>query len=108
MKITAIRTRVLRRRGKTVLPHFCTNPMDLLQLPESSMQTFTFSWLLAEIFTDDGHVGLGNAALSPRGRNISRWWTWKSGTNCFGTSLAVNPARRMVRSISMTTFRASA
>ena len=69
MKITAIRTRVVRWRGKTVpLPsHFCTNPMDLLQLPESSMQTFTFhGWLLVEIFTDDGHVGLGNAALSPQ------------------------------------------
>jgi L-rhamnonate dehydratase len=41
--------------------------MDLLQLPESSMQTFTFhGWLLVEIFADDGHVGLGNAALSPQ------------------------------------------
>jgi len=69
MKITAIRTRVVRWRGKTVPlpPHFCTNPVDLLQLAESSMQTFTFhGWLLVEIFTDDGHVGLGNAALSPQ------------------------------------------
>ena len=69
MKITAIRTRVVRWRGKTVPlpPHFCTNPMDLLQLPVSSMQTFTFhGWLVVEIFTDDGHVGLGNAALSPQ------------------------------------------
>lgn len=68
MKITEIRTRVLRWRGKTVPlpPHFCTNPMDLLQLPEASMRTFTFrGWLLVEIFTDDGYVGLGNAALSP-------------------------------------------
>jgi len=45
MKTTAVRTRVLRRRGEIVPPHFCTNPMDLLPLPESSMQTFTFSWL---------------------------------------------------------------
>ena len=69
MRITEIRTRVLRWRGKTVpLPrHFCTNPMDLMELPEGSMQTFTFhGWLVVEIFTDDGQVGLGNAALAPQ------------------------------------------
>jgi L-rhamnonate dehydratase len=68
MKITEIRTRVVRWRGKTVaLPsHFCTNPMDLLELPEASMRTFTFhDWLIVEVFTDDGTVGLGNAALAP-------------------------------------------
>ncbi|MGB2626197.1 MAG: L-rhamnonate dehydratase [Candidatus Acidiferrum sp.] len=69
MRITEIRTRVLRWRGKTVPlpPHFCTNPMDLLELPEASMQTFTFhGWLVVEVFTDEGHVGLGNAALAPQ------------------------------------------
>jgi L-rhamnonate dehydratase len=68
MKITEIRTRVVRWRGKTVPlpPHFCTNPMDLLQLPDASMPTFTFhGWLLVEVFTDNGLVGLGNAALAP-------------------------------------------
>lgn len=68
MRITEIRTRVVRWLGKTVPlpPHFCTNPMDLLELPEASMRTFTFhGWLVVEIFTDDGHVGLGNAALAP-------------------------------------------
>lgn len=69
MKITEIRTRVVQWRGKTgPLPsHFCTNPMDLLMLPEVSMQTFTFhGWLVVEIFTDAGHVGIGNAALAPQ------------------------------------------
>src|SRR5271155_2083785 len=69
MKIKEIRTRAVRWRGKTVPlpPHFCTNPMDLLALEEkASMQTFTFhGWLIVEIFTDDGHVGIGNAALAP-------------------------------------------
>jgi L-rhamnonate dehydratase len=69
MKIKEIRTRAVRWRGKTVPlpPHFCTNPMDLLTLEEkASMQTFTFhGWLIVEIFTDDGHVGIGNAALAP-------------------------------------------
>jgi L-rhamnonate dehydratase len=68
MKITRIRTRVVQWQGKTVPlpPHFCTNPMDLLALPQASMQTFTFhGWLIVEVFTDEGHVGIGNAALAP-------------------------------------------
>jgi L-rhamnonate dehydratase len=69
MKIKEVRTRVFRWRGKTVPlpPHFCTNPMDLLQLPQASMGTFTFhGWLVVEILTDDGLVGIGNAALAPQ------------------------------------------
>ena len=69
MKIKEIRTRVVQWRGKTVPlpPHFCTNPMDLLSLPQASMSTFTFhGWLLVEIFTSDGLVGIGNAALAPQ------------------------------------------
>ena len=71
MKIKEIRTRVIEWRGKTVPlpPHFCTNPMDAVSpmLTKSTMGTFTFhSWLICEIFTDNGLVGIGNAALSPR------------------------------------------
>ena len=68
MKIREIRTRVVEWRGKTVPlpPHFCTNPMDILSLSAASMQTFTFhGWLVVEVFTNDGHVGIGNAALTP-------------------------------------------
>src|SRR5580658_3414064 len=71
MKIKEIRTRVIEWRGKTVPlpPHFCTNPMDAVSpmLTRATMGTFTFhSWLICEIFTDNGLVGIGNAALSPR------------------------------------------
>ena len=69
MKITDVRTRVVEWRGQTVppQPHFCTNPMDLLDLPADSMGGFRFhGWLVVEIFTDAGHVGIGNAALAPR------------------------------------------
>src|SRR6185437_11549254 len=74
MKITEVRTRVVQWRGKTVPlpPHFCTNPMDLVQEQASgksagSMGTFTFhGWLLVEIETDAGIVGIGEAALSPQ------------------------------------------
>jgi L-alanine-DL-glutamate epimerase-like enolase superfamily enzyme len=69
MKITEIRTRVVEWRGKTVppQPHFCTNAIDLLDLGEDSMAGFRFyGWLIVEIFTDTGLVGIGNAALAPR------------------------------------------
>ena len=69
MKIIDIRTRVVEWRGPTVppTPHFCTNPMDLLFLPADSMAGFRFhGWLIVEVFTDAGHVGIGNAALAPR------------------------------------------
>jgi L-lyxonate dehydratase len=69
MKITDIRTRVVEWKGATVppQPHFCTNPMDLLELPSDSMASFRFhGWLIVELFTDSGHVGIGNAALAPR------------------------------------------
>jgi L-lyxonate dehydratase len=68
MKIKEIRTRVVEWRGQTVPlpPHFCTNPMDLLALPEASMRTFTFhGWLVVEVASDDGLLGVGNAALAP-------------------------------------------
>jgi L-rhamnonate dehydratase len=68
MKITEVRTRVVQWKGKTtpLPPHFCTNPMDLVMFREASMGNFAFhGWVLVEIFTDAGLVGLGNAALSP-------------------------------------------
>ena len=68
MKITELRTRVVQWEGKTVPlpPHFCSNPMDLVAFREASMGNFAFhGWVLVEIFTDTGDVGLGNAALSP-------------------------------------------
>jgi L-rhamnonate dehydratase len=71
MKITDIRTRVVQWKGQTVPlpPHFCTNPMDPVSpmLASATMGTFTFhGWLLVEVFTDNGLVGIGNAALSPQ------------------------------------------
>jgi len=68
MKITEVRVRVVRWEGSTVPlpPHFCTNPMDLVAFGRASMANFSFhEWLLVEIFTDTGLVGLGNAALAP-------------------------------------------
>jgi L-rhamnonate dehydratase len=70
VKITEIRTRIVQWQGPTVPlpPHFCTNPMDVLApgLTPETMRSFTFhGWLVVEIFTDAGLVGLGNAALAP-------------------------------------------
>jgi L-rhamnonate dehydratase len=69
LRITDVRTRVVEWRGPTVppQPHFCTNAMDLLAVPADSMAGFRFhGWLIVEVFSDAGHVGIGNAALSPR------------------------------------------
>jgi L-rhamnonate dehydratase len=69
LKIKEIRTRVVRWKGETVPlpPHFCTNPIDLVSHGTASMSTFTFhEWLIVEVFTDDGLVGIGNAALAPQ------------------------------------------
>jgi L-alanine-DL-glutamate epimerase-like enolase superfamily enzyme len=70
LKITEIRTRVVQWAGETVPlpPHFCTNPIDMVSpmLSPETMGTFTFhGWLIVEIFTDQGLVGIGNAALAP-------------------------------------------
>jgi L-alanine-DL-glutamate epimerase-like enolase superfamily enzyme len=70
VKITEVRTRVVQWAGATtpLPPHFCTNPMDLVSpmLSPETMGTFTFhGWLIVEVFTDQGLVGIGNAALSP-------------------------------------------
>src|SRR6185295_1233270 len=68
MKITEVRTRIVQWRGQTVPlpPHFCTNPMDLLPSTDACMSRFTFhGWLIVEILTDNGIVGIGNAALAP-------------------------------------------
>lgn len=68
MKIKRIRTRVVEWKQKTVppQPHFCTNPVDLLNLPTDAMSSFRFhSWLIVEIESDSGVTGVGNAALSP-------------------------------------------
>ena len=68
VKITEVRTRVVEWRQKTVppQPHFCTNPVDLLDLPADTMSSFRFhNWLIVEIASDTGLVGIGNAALSP-------------------------------------------
>lgn len=69
MKITDVRTRVVEWRGKIVppQPHFCTNPVDILELPADAMGPFRFhSWLIVEVAADTGQVGIGEAALAPR------------------------------------------
>lgn len=69
MKITNVRARVFEWKGKTVPPqaHFCTNATDILFDRGDAMGSFRFhGWLVVEVETDDGHVGIGNCALAPR------------------------------------------
>ena len=68
-KIKDIQTKVYQWNGKTVPPknNFCTNASDLLFEKSDAMGSFRFhEWLICEIETEDGVIGLGNAALAPQ------------------------------------------
>ena len=68
-KIKDVKTRVYQWRGKTTPPqkNFCTNASDLLYEKSDAMSSFRFhEWLVCEIETDNGVVGIGNAALAPQ------------------------------------------
>jgi len=67
-KIKSIRTRVWSWKGPTVPPldNFCTNASDALWDKGDAMASFRFhQWLTCEIETEDGTIGIGNAALAP-------------------------------------------
>lgn len=67
MKITAVRTKLYQWQGgvKTSDTIFAT-PLSALPFQEDSQAPFRFfSWLVVEVETDEGHVGIGNAGLSP-------------------------------------------
>ena len=62
-KIKNIKTSVYQWTGKTVPPqnNFCTNASDVLFEKSDAMGSFRFhEWLVCEIETDDGVVGIGN------------------------------------------------
>ena len=68
-KIKSIRTKVYQWRGKTVPPqnNFCTNASDILYEKSDAMGSFRFhEWLICEVETEDGIIGIGNAALAPQ------------------------------------------
>ena len=68
-KIKEIRTKVYQWNGKTVPPqnNFCTNASDLLYEKSDAMGSFRFhEWLICEVETEDGIIGIGNAALAPQ------------------------------------------
>ena len=68
-KIKDIKTTVYQWKGKTVPPqkNFCTNASDLLYERGDNMGSFRFhEWLVCEIETDEGIIGIGNAALAPQ------------------------------------------
>ena len=68
-KIKNIKTKVYQWSGKTVPPqnNFCTNASDLLYEKSDAMGSFRFhEWLICEIETEDGIIGIGNAALAPQ------------------------------------------
>ena len=68
VKIKDIKTTIYKWTGEIVPPaqNFCTNPTDLLRETGDKMKSFRFhEWLVCEVISDDGTIGLGNAALAP-------------------------------------------
>ena len=68
MKIKEIRSKIYRWIGDVVPPqkNFCTNASDILFERGDTMDSYRFlDWLVVEVETDTGIIGLGNAALVP-------------------------------------------
>jgi len=68
-KIKNIKTTVYQWKGRTspVQSNFCTNASDVLFEKSDAMGSFRFhEWLVCEIETEDGIIGIGNAALAPQ------------------------------------------
>lgn len=69
MKIKSIKPRVYRWIGPTAKPrpNLSASAMDALGGLSDSMGSFRFhEWMVCEIETDDGIIGIGNCALAPR------------------------------------------
>ena len=69
MKIKKIITKIYRWKGDVVPPlkNFCTNASDILFERGDGMESYRFlEWLVVEVETDTGIVGLGNSALVPQ------------------------------------------
>ncbi len=67
MKIQAVRTKLYQWQGpvKTTDTIFAT-PLSALPFQTDSQAPFRFfSWLVVEIETSEGHIGIGNAGLCP-------------------------------------------
>jgi len=72
MRISAVRTKVYEWTGPTVAPahKLSNNPLDILEESAerggNTLKSFSFhAWLVVEVETDGGIVGIGNAALAP-------------------------------------------
>ena len=67
-RIKSVRARVWNWTGPTVPPqgNFCTNATDVIYDKGDAMSSFRFhQWLTCEVESEDGTVGIGNAALAP-------------------------------------------
>ena len=79
-RIKSIRTRVWNWTGPVGAPqgNFCTNASDALIQKGDAMASFRFhQWLTCEVETEDGTIGIGNAALAPTvvKKAIDDWYT---------------------------------
>jgi L-rhamnonate dehydratase len=69
MKIKNVRSKVYRWIGPTSQPrpNLSASAMDALSSLSDNMNSFRFhEWLVCEVESDDGLIGIGNCALAPR------------------------------------------
>ena len=70
-KIIKVSAKVYNWKGpiQKIHENFCTNASDIINQENISNDRWTtykfLSWLVVEVETNDGIVGIGNAALSP-------------------------------------------
>ncbi|MDA7981278.1 MAG: L-rhamnonate dehydratase [Alphaproteobacteria bacterium] len=67
-RIKSVKAQVWNWTGPVVPPqgNFCTNACDALREDGDAMAGFRFhQWLVCEVETENGEVGVGNAALAP-------------------------------------------
>ncbi len=67
MKIRAVRTKLYKWTGPvTTGDTIFATPVSLLPFQRDSQAAYRFfSWLVVEVETDEGHIGIGNAGLCP-------------------------------------------
>ena len=78
-RIKSVRARVWNWKGPVVPPkeNFCSNASDILIKTGDAMSSFRFhQWLTCEVETDQGVIGIGNAALAPSivKKAIDEWY----------------------------------
>ena len=98
MKIKSVPYPRLRMEGQVVPPQALLHQCQRHPVREGdAMGSFRFhGWLVVEIETDDGLVGIGNCALAPRVAKKSSTSTWRRSASAKTRSTTGTSGRRCI------------